>query len=54
MGEHLANWSTSGDVMIMALVGGTFNIYGALIGSGVFIFLSDFFNSFVFLSKSGA
>ena len=54
VGEHLANWSTSGEIVIMALLGGAFTLSGALVGSGVFIFISDFLNKFNFLSKSGA
>jgi branched-chain amino acid transport system permease protein len=54
VGEHLANWFTSGEVVIMALLGGAFTFHGALIGSGVFIFLSDFLNKFEVLSKAGA
>ena len=54
VGEHLANWFTSGEFAIMALLGGTFVLPGALIGSGVFIFLADFLNKFTVLSKAGA
>jgi branched-chain amino acid transport system permease protein len=54
VGEHLANWFTSGEFAIMALLGGTFVLHGALIGSGVFIFLADFLNRFPVLSKAGA
>jgi len=54
VGEHLANWFTSGEFVIMALLGGTFVLQGALIGSGVFIFLADFLNRFAVLSKAGA
>lgn len=54
VGEHLANWLTSGEFVIMALLGGTFTLPGALIGSGVFIFLADFLNKFTLLSKAGA
>jgi branched-chain amino acid transport system permease protein len=54
VGEHLANWFTSGEVAIMALLGGAFTIQGALIGSAVFIFLADFLNKFKVLSQSGA
>jgi branched-chain amino acid transport system permease protein len=32
VGEHLANWFTSGEFAIMALLGGTFVLPGALIG----------------------
>jgi branched-chain amino acid transport system permease protein len=38
----------------MALLGGTVVLHGALIGSGVFIFLADFLNRFPILSKAGA
>ncbi len=54
VGEHLANWFTSGEIVMMALLGGAFVLPGALIGSGVFIFLSDFLNRFSVLSKAGA
>lgn len=54
VGEHLANWSTSGEFLIKALLGGTFVLHGALIGSGVFIFLADFLNKFTVLSHAGA
>ncbi|MBM4332377.1 MAG: branched-chain amino acid ABC transporter permease [Deltaproteobacteria bacterium] len=54
VGEHLATWHTSGEFAIMALLGGTFVLPGALIGSGVFIFLADFLNKFTVLSKAGA
>jgi branched-chain amino acid transport system permease protein len=54
VGEHLANWFTSGEVAIMALLGGAFALPGALIGSGIFIFLADFLNKFKILSHSGA
>jgi branched-chain amino acid transport system permease protein len=54
VGEHIANWFTSGEIVIMALLGGVFVLYGALIGAGVFIFLSDFLNKFTFLSQAGA
>jgi len=54
VGEHLANWFTSGEFVIMALLGGTFVLHGALIGSGVFIFLADFLNKFIILSQAGA
>ncbi len=54
VGEHLATWHTSGEFVIMALLGGTFVLPGALIGSGVFIFLADFLNKFTVLSKAGA
>ncbi|MDI6753159.1 MAG: branched-chain amino acid ABC transporter permease [Thermodesulfobacteriota bacterium] len=54
VGEHLAHWSTSGEFAIKALLGGTFVLHGALIGSGVFIFLADFLNRFPVLAKAGA
>lgn len=54
VGEHLATWHTSGEFIMMALLGGTFVLHGALIGSGVFIFLADFLNRFPVLSKAGA
>jgi branched-chain amino acid transport system permease protein len=54
VGEHIANWFTSGEIVIMALLGGVFVLYGALIGAGVFIFLADFLNKFTFLSQAGA
>jgi branched-chain amino acid transport system permease protein len=54
VGEHIANWFTSGEIVIMALLGGVFVPYGALIGAGLFIFLSDFLNKFTFLSQAGA
>ena len=54
VGEHLANWFTSGEFAIMAVLGGTFVLPGALIGSGVFIFLADFLNRFQVLSLAGA
>ena len=53
VGEHMANWMTSGEVVIMALLGGTFVLPGAIIGSGVFIFLSDILNKFPALAKAG-
>jgi branched-chain amino acid transport system permease protein len=54
VGEHLAYWSTSGEIVIMALLGGAFTLSGALVGSGVFIFIADVLNKYNFLSKSGA
>ncbi len=54
VGEHLANWLTSGEFAIMALLGGVFVLPGALIGSGLFIFLADFLNRFQILSLAGA
>jgi branched-chain amino acid transport system permease protein len=54
VGEHLASFLMSGEILMMALLGGAFVIYGALIGSGVFIFLADFLNRFTVLSKAGA
>jgi len=54
VGEHLANWFTGGEIVIMALLGGAFTLHGALIGSGVFIFLGDSLNRFTVLSKAGA
>jgi len=54
VGEHIASFMASGDIMIMALLGGTFSLYGALVGSAVFIFLADFLNQFTALSKAGA
>jgi branched-chain amino acid transport system permease protein len=54
VGEHIANWFTSGEIVIMALLGGVFVLYGALIGAGFFIFLSDFLNKFTVLSQAGA
>jgi branched-chain amino acid transport system permease protein len=54
VGEHLANWFTSGEIVVMALLGGVFVPYGALIGAGVFIFLADFLNKFTVLSQAGA
>lgn len=53
VGEHLANWMTSGEVVIMALLGGTFVLPGAIIGSGAFIFLSDWLNQFTILARAG-
>lgn len=54
VGEHLANWFTGGEIVMMALLGGVFVLPGALIGAGVFIFLVDFLNGFTALSKAGA
>ena len=54
VGEHLANWFTGGEIVMMALLGGVFVLPGALIGAGVFIFLVDFLNGFTVLSKAGA
>jgi branched-chain amino acid transport system permease protein len=53
VGEHLASWVTGGEIVIMALLGGTFVLQGAVIGSGVFIFLSDLLNRFKFLAMGG-
>jgi len=53
VGEHLASWVTGGEIVIMALLGGTFVLYGALIGSGVFIFASDWLNKFKSLAMGG-
>lgn len=53
VGEHLAYWTTSGEIIIMALLGGTFVLLGAVIGSGVFIFLSDLLNRFAALATAG-
>jgi branched-chain amino acid transport system permease protein len=53
VGEHLASWVTGGEIVIMALLGGTFVLQGAVIGSGVFIFLSDLLNQFKFLAMGG-
>jgi branched-chain amino acid transport system permease protein len=53
VGEHLAYWTTSGDICVMALLGGTFSIYGAILGSALFIILSDLMNSITVLSQTG-
>jgi len=53
VGEHLAYWATSGEVVMMALLGGTFALLGSVIGSGVFIFLSDLLNRFPSLATAG-
>ena len=53
VGEHLASWVMSGEIVIKALLGGTFVIYGAVIGAGVFILLSDLLNQFKFLAMGG-
>ncbi len=53
VGEQLAHWSTGTQIAIMALLGGTFVMYGAIIGAGVFIFLSDWMNKFAILAKTG-
>lgn len=53
VGEHLADWFTSGEIVIMALLGGVFVLYGAPIGAGLFIFLADFLNKFIVLSQAG-
>ena len=54
VGEHLSFWITSDDILIMALLGGAFHIYGALIVSSVFIFLPNFLSGFQAISTSGA
>jgi branched-chain amino acid transport system permease protein len=54
VGERLAYWGTSGEIVVMALLGGAFFLHGALIGAGVFIFLADFLNKFTLLSRTGA
>ncbi len=54
VGERLAYWGTSGEIVIMALLGGAFFLHGALIGAGLFIFLADFLNKFTVLSRTGA
>jgi branched-chain amino acid transport system permease protein len=53
VGEHLANWMTSGEVVIMALLGGSSVLIGAVIGSGAFIYLSDLLNRISVLAKGG-
>ena len=53
VGEHLAHWATGTQIAIMALLGGSFVMYGGVIGAGVFIFLSDWLNKFGFLSQTG-
>jgi branched-chain amino acid transport system permease protein len=53
VGEHLANWMTSGEVVIMALLGGSSVLIGAVIGSGAFIYLSDLLNQISALAKGG-
>lgn len=53
VGEHLANWMTSGEVVIMALLGGSSVLLGAVIGSGAFIFASDLLNQISALAKAG-
>ncbi len=38
---EVANWSTSVEIVFMALIGGIANMIGPLIGAGIFIWLSD-------------
>lgn len=54
VGEHLANWMMSGEIVIMGLLGGIFSLYGAIVGSGIFVLLTDFLNRFPVLTRSGA
>lgn len=43
----------SSEVVMMALLGGTFALLGSVLGSGVFIFLSDLLNRFPALPTAG-
>lgn len=38
---EVVEWSTSGNIVFMALIGGTGNMVGPLLGAGIFIWLSD-------------
>jgi branched-chain amino acid transport system permease protein len=38
---EVVEWSTSGNIVFMALIGGTANMVGPLIGAGIFLWLSD-------------
>ncbi|MFQ6672383.1 MAG: branched-chain amino acid ABC transporter permease [Candidatus Tectimicrobiota bacterium] len=38
---EVVEWSTSGNVVFMTLIGGTGNMIGPLVGAGIFIWLSD-------------
>ncbi|MFH1950410.1 MAG: branched-chain amino acid ABC transporter permease [Pseudomonadota bacterium] len=53
VGEHLASWTTSGEVVMMALLGGSSVLIGAVIGSGAFILLSDLLNQITALARAG-
>lgn len=53
VGEHLAFWTHSGEIVIMALFGGVFSLYGSIIGAGVYILLSDVFVKIPFLGSGG-
>jgi len=44
----------SGEIVIMGLLGGIFSLYGAIVGSGIFVLLTDFLNRFPVLTRSGA
>lgn len=41
----LLHWSTTGDVLIMTLIGGIGTLWGPIIGSGFFIFIKQVFKS---------
>jgi branched-chain amino acid transport system permease protein len=53
VGVHLASWVMSGEIIIMGLIGGISFLYGGFVGSGVYIFASDFFNTFSILARTG-
>jgi branched-chain amino acid transport system permease protein len=38
---EVVEWSTSGNIVFMTLIGGTGNMIGPLVGAGIFIWLSD-------------
>jgi branched-chain amino acid transport system permease protein len=39
-------WTTSGQIVMMAFLGGTRNFYGPLLGAGIFKILQDFLSSY--------
>ncbi len=53
VGVHLASWVMSGEIIIMGLIGGISCLPGAIVGAGVYIFASDFFNTFDVLARTG-
>jgi branched-chain amino acid transport system permease protein len=50
LGEHFASlemlhWSTSGQVVLMTVLGGLGTLWGGVLGAGVFLLLRDFLST---------
>jgi len=42
----LANWTTTGDILMMTLIGGLGTLWGPILGAGFYIFIQGFLESF--------